>query len=171
MSVLNRTFEAVHQLFPAKVAHAHCDIPCGIYDPHQAQIAALTVIRMNQLIDDLSSPETGASTEERQTYTSKMGRYIASKEEHAELCKRELRIIWADYFTPAHLEKNPDLHNHFWNAMKVASKARQNVDMNAATELLSSVHAIAEIFWKTKGAETRRRASGHVVGGEVVYPV
>tara|TARA_B100000745_G_C20075899_1_gene367443 strand:+ start:463 stop:942 length:480 start_codon:yes stop_codon:yes gene_type:complete len=140
-------------------AYAHCDIPCGIYDPHLAQIAALTTVRMNQLIEDLDSAGKDA----------KLSRYITVKEESAELCKHELRIIWGDYFKPEHLEKYPDLHTHFWNAMKAASKVRQEINKAAAEDLLVSVKEISKIFWDTKGVKTVENDSHQTGGGSLIY--
>src|SRR5579863_6036830 len=150
--------------------HAHCDIPCGIYDPHTAQIAALTVIRMNQLIQDLAKP-TAVGTKEMDTYTQQISRYAHVKETSAEQCKHELRILWGDYFKPDHLKQYPDLHTLFWDAMKLASKSRQEINLDAANQLLAKVQQIAEIFWKSKGAETRRQPSLQNAKGELVYPV
>lgn len=161
----------LNRLFPAREAHAHCDIPCGIYDPHLAQLSAQTVIRMVQLIEQLPKPAPDASKEEWDSYQNSLARYIAVKEEHAELVKREIRIIWGDYFKPEHLEKHPELHTITWNIMKLGSKARQEVNMQAAHDLLAEVQRFAEVFWATKGASVRRQPSLQTVGGESVYPV
>ena len=160
---------AQHRL-SARVAHAHCDIPCGIYDPHQAQLAALTVIRMNQLIEGLNAPTADSPPEERFAFVASLERYVTVKEEHAELCKKELRILWGDYFKPDHLQQVPDLHDRFWEAMRLASAARQKNDMDAAQKLLASVQGIAEAFWTTKGASSTRQPSRQTAGGELVYP-
>ena len=171
MQLFKRVLQKVSRPLSPEKAHAHCDIPCGIYDPHLAQLAALTVVRMNQLIGELPKPDAQTAAEEVEAHDAKLSRYIATKEHHAELCKQELRILWGDYFTPQHLQQHPELHDLFWNAMKQASRARQGVDMDAAQQLLSTTHQIAEIFWKTKGAETRKQPSRHTVGGELVYPM
>lgn len=157
--------------FPVYTVHAHCDIPCGIYDPHQAQIAALTVLRMNQLIAELPKPSPQMTPEEREVYVHKLARYTAVKEEHAETCKRELRVIWGDYLTPEHLKQFPELHSLFWDAMKLASKTRQELSLPTAQDLVAKVQKIAETFWKTKGAESRHQPSQQKSGGEIVYPV
>lgn len=171
---LLRALAPLHRLFPAEEAHAHCDIPCGIYDPHLAQVGALTCIRMNQLIEGLEAPSAAAgappSKADRDRYVNSLSRYIAVKEEHAELVKREVRIIWGDYFKPEHLEKYPDLHNTVWKIMQLASKARQEVNMEAAQDLLAEVQKFAEVFWATKGASVRRQPTLMPVGGEVVVP-
>ncbi len=150
---------------------AHCDIPCGIYDPHAAQIAVLTVVRMNQLIAELPKPGPQTTPEERDAYVHKLSRYTTVKEEHAEVCKRELRVLWGDYFTPDHLKQFPELHGLFWEAMKLASKARQEVNLQAAQDLLGKVQKIADVFWKTKGADIRLQPSLQKSGGELLYPV
>jgi nickel superoxide dismutase len=160
----------LNRLFPTEEAHAHCDIPCGIYDPHLAQIAAQTVVRMNQLIEGLPRPGADASKEERDKYSNSLARYIAVKEEHAELCKHEVRVIWGDYFKPEHLEKAPDVHSTVWNIMKLASKNRQEVNMEAAQDLLAEVQKFAETFWASKGVSVRRQPSNQAVGGESVVP-
>ena len=147
---------------------AHCDIPCGIYDPHAAQIAALTVLRMDQLMTAMEPPNmTDAAA--RNASINSAARYIKTKEEHAEICKREIDILWHDYFRPEHLEKYPDLHTIIWNANKLASRNKQNVDVAAAEELLAATNRIAEIFWDTKGVPTRKAGSNQAVGGQLVY--
>ena len=161
----------VHRAFSTQIAYAHCDIPCGIYDPHLAQLAALTTIRMNQLIAGLAVPAAGATPQEQAAYAAAVSRYVAVKEEHAELCKKELRVLWGDYFRPEHVQQNSDLHEQFFSAMKLASKVRQNNDMPAAEDLLKAVQGIAEVFWKTKGSNVSRQPSRQgAVAGELVYP-
>jgi nickel superoxide dismutase len=93
------------------------------------------------------------------------------KEEHAEQVKRELRVLWGDYFTPDHLKQYPELHTMFFDAMKLASKARQEVNLQTAQDLLAKVQKIAELFWKTKGAEIRVQPSLQKSGGQLLYPV
>ena len=83
-------------LSPPRPVDAHCDIPCGIYDPHEAQIAALTVIRMDQLIAELPKPTAGAKPEEMETYGAKLARYMVVKEQHSERVKQEIRVLLLD---------------------------------------------------------------------------
>ena len=130
---------------PVRVAEAHCDIPCGIYDPVTAKIAAQTVQKMVMRIQAL-----GGDGAERANSES---RYIAVKEQHAELTKQEIDILWHDYFKPEHLDKHPDLHTKVWEATKLASKNKQSVDIDAAKQLVSAVDEIATIFWSTKGVD------------------
>jgi nickel superoxide dismutase len=157
-------------LSPPTPVYAHCDIPCGIYDPHEAQISALTVIRMMQLIGELPKPGASAKPEEWETYSAKLARYVQVKESHAERVKAELRVLWGDYFTADHVKQFPALHENFWKAMKAASKARQSTSLADAQDLLAQVQGIAETFWKSKGANTKRMPSMQKAGGEIVYP-
>ncbi len=155
---------------PPQVVYAHCDIPCGIYDPHEAQISALTVLRMMQLLQELPKPAAGAKPEEVEAYQAKIARYMLVKEQHAERVKSELRVIWGDYFTPDHVKQHPTLHESFFKVMKAASKARQGTSLADAQELVNQVQAIAEVFWATKGAKTVKLPSMQKSGGEIVYP-
>jgi nickel superoxide dismutase len=167
-AILSRALRSLDRLAPPPAAHAHCDIPCGIYDPHLAQVAALTVIRMNQLIENLQGG--GADKAAMDAYGNALSRYVATKEEHAELVKREVRVIWGDDFKPEHAEKHKDLHQVTWDVMKLASKARQEVNMPAAQDLLTKLHRFAEIFWDTKGVAVKKQPSNQAVGGELIVP-
>lgn len=131
------------RLSPFGVAHAHCDIPCGIYDPRDAIQAAQTCIRMTELIletQDVSS--LGAR--------NNLIRYVSAKEEHAKKAKDDILVIWTDYFKPEHLEQYPNLHDLVWNACKLGSQVKQNVDMEAAEAFKASLEEIGKIFWATK---------------------
>ena len=128
---------------PRTTYHAHCDIPCGIYDPHGAQLAARTVSRMVELMND----NLGDDVQQR----NKLVRCVRVKEEHAEIVKREVQVIWSDYFKPEHLEKYPQLHDLTWRILKQAGKCKQSVDAAAAAELEAMVKQFGDIFWETKG--------------------
>lgn len=169
MAIITRIVNAIIKQLQAETVYAHCDVPCGIYDPHLAQIAAHTVVRMDALMAEttFTSPCT---TEDSLIYSHRIARLTAVKEEHAELAKRELRILWADYFRPEHVEQYPELHDAFWKAMKAGSAARQNSTMESGQALLSATQQIAEIFWKTKGANPVRQPSRQTSGDEIVYP-
>lgn len=169
-TLLRSSLRLLDRISPPRTVSAHCDIPCGIYDPALAQTAAQTVVRMHQLIADLKHPDAGASKADHDAYHNSLTRYITVKEEHAELCKHEVRIIWADYFKPEHLDANPDLHTNVWNILKLGSKVRQTVDAAAADELLAAVQEFAEAFWKSKGVDTKRVPSNQAVKGESVLP-
>jgi nickel superoxide dismutase len=170
-SVVSRGLRSIDRMSAPGVAEAHCDIPCGIYDPHLMQIGALTVVRMHQLIEAIEPPAPGGPAGEgRKTFNS-MARYIAVKEEHSELVKREVRIIWGDYFKAEHLEKYPDLNDVAWGILKLAGKTKQEVNMQFAQDLLAQTQKFAEIFWDTKGVKTKRVPSNQgAAGGELVVP-
>ncbi|HTP56229.1 MAG TPA: superoxide dismutase, Ni [Thermoplasmata archaeon] len=167
-ALVERLRDAVH---PPRAVYAHCDIPCGIYDPHEAQISALTVLRMDQLIAELAAPAMDAKPEDRATYVAKLARYTAVKESHAERVKSEIRVIWGDYFTPDHAKQFPHVHELTWKILKQASKARQGTALADAQELLKLVQEFAEVFWQSKGAKTRRQPSLQKSGGDLVVPV
>jgi nickel superoxide dismutase len=147
---------------PIEEVSAHCDIPCGIYDPYPAQIAAHTVVRMANLMAglDKNDPE----------YDHKYSRYITIKEEHAELAKHEVRIIWGDFFNPGNIGDFPDVHTMVWDVMKKGSLARQHSSADHANALLESVLKFSEVFWKIKGKNTKRVSAPFPSGGELVLP-
>ena len=170
-SLVDRVLNTFDRLAPPSVAHAHCDIPCGIYDPHAAQLGALTVVRMVQLIQALQQPGQSASKEEWDVYGMQISRYTAVKEEHAKIVEHEIVILWTDYFKPEHLEKHSNLHDVVWKTAKLTSTVKQSINMDAAQQLLAGTQQIAEIFWDTKGLQTKRQPSNQgQVGGELVYP-
>ncbi len=131
-------------LAPTTVVLAHCDVPCGIYDPAGAQQAARTVARMVELIGQIDAGSTAVN--DRNKFT----RCVLVKEQHAELVKHEVQVIWSDYFKPEHLEANPDLHTKVWNVLKLASKNKQSIDAEAAAQLEAAVKEFADVFWATK---------------------
>jgi nickel superoxide dismutase len=131
-------------LKPATTVYAHCDVPCGIYDPHQAELAARTVARMVELIGQI--PVGSMELADRQKFV----RCVTIKEQHAEIVKHEIQVIWSDYFKPEHIERYPDLHDRTWKILKLASKNKQNIDAAAAAELEAAVKEFADIFWSTK---------------------
>jgi len=145
------------KLLPSKPVFAHCDIPCGIYDPHNAQMAAHTIIRMTKMLDEAGSD------------THKIARLTHVKEDHGALCEKELVTLWGDYFKEEHLKEYPELHDLIWKSIKLTGKVRQEINLEAANELLENVQKVAEIFWKTKGFEPIRIHSGYPTEGEIVY--
>jgi nickel superoxide dismutase len=149
-------FLSLHKLFPAKAVFAHCDIPCGIYTAEPARTAAKTVVRMVELIEKLEPPNfANFNAETAKSKANSLVRYIAVKEEHAQLCKRELLILWTDYFKPEHLQMFPQLHDVFWKAAKLCSKVKQEVNMEAANALQEAVEEIAEIFAKAQAGQKK----------------
>lgn len=136
----------IFKLLSEKKAFAHCDVPCGIYDPTAAQVAAATILKMVQKINELPQDPKQATLEVRNSFV----RMVWTKEEHARKCKEELLILWTDYFKEEHLKKFPNLHETFWNGAKLCSKNKQSVDEKAAQELVEVVDKIAKIFEESK---------------------
>jgi nickel superoxide dismutase len=147
-------------------ASAHCDIPCGIYDPIIAQISALTVVRMLDLMTDLE----GKAGDKNKDYFNSMSRYVAVKEEHAERAKAEIRVIWGDYLKAQHLEKYPNAHALVHKIMQLGSKVRQTTDRDQATQFVESLNEFAQMFWETKGIATKRAKAPYAPALELVYP-
>lgn len=145
MKLLTRT---IHQFFPApKTVSAHCDGPCGVYDPASARIAAEAVLSMTKKILALD-PNDG-----KHATANSFSRFITIKEEQAQLAKTDLLILWTDYFKPPHLAKYPDLHDTFWQAAKLCSAVKVEVDLEKAEELMKIIEKIHTIFWATKGRD------------------
>lgn len=165
--MIHQLISALDKQFGFEEAQAHCDIPCGIYDPITAQIAAVTVVRMVDLIADWESKTGGQGKDFEHT----LGRLTTIKEEHAEKVKHEIRVIFGDYIKPAHIEKFPELPTLFHQIMMQGSKARQNIDRQAALDLVELVNKFAEAFWATKNIETRRAKSPYNPPLELVYAV
>lgn len=155
---------ALDKRFGFQQARAHCDIPCGIYDPIPAQIAAMTVVRMLDLMAELGGDKNSLA------YQNSLARYIEVKEEHAEKVKHEIRVIWGDYMKGQHVEKYPDLHELVHNIMQLGSKSRQTADRENGVQLVEAVNRFAEIFWETKGVATKRVPAPYKPGLEMVYP-
>lgn len=150
MSLVDRVFEALDRVAPPRVARAHCDVPCGLYDPHEAQLAAETVQTMVSKMQALSAPAPDADLATRQAYENTLTRMVKTKDEHAEKVKREVLILWTDYFEPPHFERWTDLHVKVNTACKTAGKCKQEVNAEAAQQLRDQVAEIANIFWESK---------------------
>jgi len=132
-------------LTPRRVVHAHCDLPCGVYDPAQARIEAESVKATQARYQDAENIKTAGETVE--DYRT---RALAIKEQRADLVKEHLWVLWTDYFKPEHLEKHPQLHDLFWRATKEAGAAKKSQDPEQGQRLLDSIDEIAKIFWETK---------------------
>jgi nickel superoxide dismutase len=141
--------KTILKLFPGKIAFAHCDIPCGIYDPYVIQRAAHTILRMTQLLTDLK-------TENPTKMAHDISRMTHVKEEHADLLEEELETLKNDYFKEEHFKTYPNLESLFTKTLK------------AANEVLAAVLEISEIFFKTKNVESVRVPSIYPTGGEMV---
>ena len=119
------------------VAHAHCDLPCGVYDPAQARIEA-------ESVKAIMEKYHGSDDADFKT------RAIAIKEERADLVKHHLWVLWTDYFKPDHLAKYPQLHDLFWRATKAAGDSKKTTEVAVAQRLLDDIGEIDKIFWETK---------------------
>ena len=155
--MLKRAIEKIADLVPT--ADAHCDGPCGIYDPAAARITGEAVLSMTKKILDLQAPD-GSDNEAVLRFNNTLSRYIAIKEEQAEHTKRELLILWTDYFKPPHLEAYPNLHDTFWKAAKLCSSCKVEVSLQHANELMDAIQEIHKIFWATKGRDIAYYTAG-----------
>jgi len=133
-------------LAPRITARAHCDLPCGVYDPEQARIEAESVYK---IVDKYNANEDAAFRT----------RCIHIKEERADLVKHHLDVLWHDYFKPEHLEAVPNLHDLFWQANKQVSKVKASTDLADAQKLLDLVDQV-DAAWKTTGGPGKTRVAG-----------
>ena len=118
--------------------------------------AAKTVVKMIEKIQELTPPDfQNTDGEAMKGKANSMTRFIMVKEEHAQICKEQLLILWTDYFKPEHLEMFSDLHDTFWKAAKLCSKNKQEISMEAAQELLKTVEGIADMFQKAEDAKAK----------------
>ena len=126
---------------PAADVSAHCDLPCGVYDPAQARIEAQSVKACMEKYNSSDDADFRA-------------RALAIKEERSDLVKHHLWVLWTDYFKPPHFEKYPQLHQLFNEATKLAGAGgtKGTNDPAVADKLLAKIDEIAEIFWETKKA-------------------
>ena len=126
---------------PRTTASAHCDLPCGVYDPAQARIEAESIKAICEKYQANEDPEFRT-------------RALIIKEQRAELVKHHLWVLWTDYFKAPHFEKYPQLHGLFNEATKLAGAggAKGSADPEVATRLLAKINEISEIFWETKQA-------------------
>lgn len=122
-----------------KPVYAHCDLPCGVYDPAQARIEAESVHMIMKKYADLDHEED-------------RWRAVMIKEQRAEMVKHHLWVLWTDYFKPEHAEKYPNLHDLFWRATKQAGATKKTVDPSEGEKLLGLIDEIAAIFAETKEA-------------------
>jgi nickel superoxide dismutase len=151
----------ISKILPAKTAYAHCDIPCGIYDPNRAQLAAHTVIRMTQLLSE-------SVNDNKIKLGHDIARMTLVKEKHAEIIEEELGTLENDYFKEEHFKEFSELKELFFNSSKLTAKIRQNIDLEAAEEILENILKISEIFYKTKKLHPVRLKSPYPTQREIV---
>ena len=120
---------------------AHCDLPCGVYDPAQARIEAESIKAIDKKVADNDDPDFRV-------------RAAIIKEQRSDLVKHHLWVLWTDYFKPPHFEKFPELHTLINEATKLAGAGgtKAGLDVAVADQLLAKIDEIAEIFWETKKA-------------------
>jgi len=133
----------VKALAPRRTVHAHCDIPCGVYDPQQARIEAESCYKIIQKYHDSNDALFKA-------------RCIHVKEERAELAKQHIDVMWHDYFKPEHVEKFADLHDVCWKAAKQASQVKRSLELDDAQKLLELIDKIDHMWRETGGPTTTR---------------
>ena len=132
-------------LRPRRVVHAHCDLPCGVYDPAQARVEAESVKAIQEKYQDAEGQKKPT-----ETVGQFQQRALKIKEERADLVKHHLWVLWTDYFKPEHLETYPDLHERFWKATKLAGDSKRSVEPDQGQQLLDAIAEIDKIFWATK---------------------
>ena len=147
-----------------KEAQAHCDIPCKIYDPVVIQIAALTVVRILDIIEEKKLDTSKIDD------VSELARLTLEKENQAKIVKDETRIIWGDYFKQPQIEVFPNIHDLVHSIMMQGSKCKQSLDRENATKLVDLVNDFSEIFWKTKDVPTVRVTAPYPPALEMVVP-
>ena len=137
--MISRLLAALDRISPPTTVSAHCDVPCGVYDPAQARIEAESVKAIQEKYQGSDDPVF-------------KDRCVFIKEERADLVKHHLWVLWTDYFKPNHLEQYPDLHDKFWKATKLAGDSKKSLDPAQGQQLLDAVDEIGKIFWETKNA-------------------
>lgn len=163
--MLHRLINLYDQVVGVDTAAAHCDIPCKIYDPISAQLAALSVIRFMDLIAELDAKDSLSVADQAQ-----LGRLVAEKETHAEKAKHEVRVIWGDYIKQPQFDQFPDLSALVHNIMLAGSSCKQHIGRENGEKLLTLVNEFAAAFWATKGVETFTATCPYPPEETVVYP-
>lgn len=162
--MIKALFNTLDRIIDFPKAQAHCDIPCKIYDPMSAQLAALSVVRYMDLIAETAKEEAGLE------HNAQLTRLIASKEKSAEEAKHEVRIIWGDYIKAPQLEKHPKVHELVHQIMQAGSSCKQNVERHHGEKLVKLINEFAQIFWDTKGITTYKATCPYPPSLETVYP-
>ena len=142
MRILPRLLSIADRLSEPTPVFAHCDLPCGVYDPAQARIEAESVKAIMEKYHESADGDF-------------RHRALFIKEQRAELVKQHLWVLWTDYFTPEHVQQHSGLHELFWKATKAAGEAKQSVDVTVADRLLELVAEIDRIFHATQSQGTK----------------
>lgn len=146
--------------------HAHCDIPCKVYDPSVIQYSTLSIVRFIDLIN-----EEIKDAEMSPNKIAQLSRLIAVKEQHAKEVKAEVATIWGDYFKEPQITKFPEIHELVHSIMQLASKCKQEIDRENGVELLKKVNKFTEIFWTTKNVETEKKYAPYPPELVIVCPI
>tara|TARA_B100000579_G_C22414356_1_gene657785 strand:- start:67 stop:534 length:468 start_codon:yes stop_codon:yes gene_type:complete len=151
-------------MFELKIAHAHCDIPCKIYDPIVSLVAGLSVVRLTDILLELENIDSMSGQ-------AQLARIVGQKEIEAQKVKDEVNIIWGDYFKEPQLTDYPEVHNIVHGIMRLGSQCKQEVSKDAAEALVNALNGFADIFWKTKGVETQRVVAPYPPALPVIVPI
>ena len=163
--MINQTLNLMDRFGLIGHAEAHCDVPCAIYDPSTAILAACSVVRMMDQMHELKGKDIDVEN------SNKLSRCINIKEEEAEKVKHEVRIIWGDYFKGELLEKHPNVHALAHSIMLKGSACKQGVNRDDGLALVALVNEFAELFWATKGVKTARGKTYYAPNLEIAYAV
>jgi nickel superoxide dismutase len=135
--LIARLCAALDRIQPPRRASAHCDLPCGVYDPAQARIEAESI---RAIVEKYNASDDQYFRD----------RATLIKEQRAEEVNHHLDVLWYQYFQPAHLEQYPQLHELFWKTKKLTSQVKRTNDIAVADQLLAGIKEISDIFWATK---------------------
>lgn len=160
--LISKIDEKIH--FPT--VSAHCDIPCKIYDPITAQLSVLTMIRMVDLLNELTAKADMSANDHAQ-----FSRLVAQKESHGKKVKEEVAIIWGDFIKAPQIETFPEVHHLVHSIMLNASNAKQHINREVTLALLNKVNRFAEIFWQSKGMKTYMATCPYPPEQALIYPV
>ena len=151
-------------MFRISEVRAHCDIPCKIYDPAGAQIAVLSVIRLLDLIHEISDSPISIEI------SAQLARLVDQKEVHSTIVKNEIATIWGDYFKEPQISSFPGVHELVHKIMQQASRCKQGIDRKNGEDLLESVNSFAKMFWQSKNIETQVVTAPYPPALKVVQP-
>ncbi len=164
--MLHSLVKLADKTFGFEGADAHCDIPCKVYDPAIAQIAALSIIRFMDLIQELADRANNNSIADH----AQLVRLVVAKEAEAAKVKEEVRVIWGDYFKAPQFEQFPKASELVHNIMLAASACKQGIEREKGEKLLALVNEFAAAFWTTKNVATFEAECPYPPGMKVVYP-
>lgn len=144
MSTIALVMAGVGLVVP-QLSHAHCQIPCGIYDDH-ARVQAMredaaTVEKSAALIAELAG-KTDAQSQ------NQLVRWVMNKEHHAQ----KIIATISDYFLTQRVK--PDQEDYIERLTKhhavivAAMQAKQHADVKYAKALKKSIDAMASYYPK-----------------------